>query len=208
VAEEQKYFMNDTWKQKIVLSPFTDVPCPTKEEANVIDIAKYEGFFLLYMRVRAKLIDRYGLSVPSVDLDAKPTTFYHRLWNAGEQITITELSERNKQARAEREKAKAIVTTVGDKGTTIAKDKAVAVPPKDGNQSKAKTRIKATGTTKATKTVGATKKSTKKQVADSPGSLKDFLKQDDESESFVDETNSDNDADSYDSADQSLFYKS
>jgi hypothetical protein len=202
VAEEQKYFMNDTWKQEIVLSLFTDVPCPTKEEANAINIAKYEGFFIWYMRVRAKLIDRYGLSVPSVNLDSKPTTFYHRLWNAGEQITIAELSERNKQARAERDKAKAIDTADKDKGITIAKDKAVAVPPKDGNKSKAKTSTNAT--TKVNKTVGAVKKSAKKQVADSPGSLKEFLKNDDESESIVDETNSDNDADSYDEDDQSF----
>jgi hypothetical protein len=175
------------------------VPCPTTEQANVINIAKYEGYFVLYVRVRAKLIDRYGLSVPSVNLETKLIIFYHRLWNAGEQFTIEELSERNNKAREGKEKNNAIATTVADKRITIANGKAVAVSSKDGGQPKAKSSTKAAGTTKASKTVGANKKfNNKKQVADSPGSLKDFLKDDHESESVEDVTNSENDTDSCD----------
>jgi hypothetical protein len=81
IEEEEKFFMtNEEWKHELKESLLSGVPEPTADDDGDINVVAYDILYSLYVRVRAKLIDRYELDIPARDV--KPYTHTHRLWRA------------------------------------------------------------------------------------------------------------------------------
>ena len=190
--EMSEIFMcDDAYAAEVGEHILLSIPTPFANR-SIVEIAKHELCYVLYMRIRAKMIDRFEITTvdPVTNDEKEKKAFYHRLWNSGVQVSFSAI-EPSPDTPAVNLSTGPVTDTVIQSGKKTSV-RGVNVHDADKERPLKKTAGRGEEVTNLSTAAKKSVKASQKKSEDNSDSMNAFLADDDASIEVDDETNSDN----------------